>query len=94
MTEKEFNIIGHSLGINVYHARNSKKKKDKKLPKEYYRNYYQAGEGHHSWNGLLHMVQVGVMSRRLQFEQPVFHVTDEGKERFKYKWVAEIELQK
>ena len=94
MTEKEFDIIGHSLGINVYHARNSNKKKDKKLPKEYYRNYYQAEEGHTNWNELLQMTKVGVMSRREQFGQPVFHVTDEGKERFRLKWVAEIELKK
>jgi hypothetical protein len=94
MTDKEFDIIGHSLGVNVYHARKSKKKKDKKLPIEYYRNYYQAGEGHHSWNELLHLHEIGLMSRRELFGQTVFHVTEEGKEKYKYKWVTEIEPSK
>lgn len=42
-TEEEFDKIGHTLGINVYHALNSKRKEDKILPDEFYRNYYNYG---------------------------------------------------
>jgi ABC-type amino acid transport substrate-binding protein len=42
-TEDELDKIGHTLGINVYHARLSKNKKDKILPDEFYRNYYNYG---------------------------------------------------
>lgn len=34
------NNVGHALGINVYHAKTSKNKMDKKLPKEFFRNNY------------------------------------------------------
>lgn len=85
MTEKEFRIIGHSLGVKI-----DKYNGDKKLPKEYYRNYYQAGEGHDNWGDLQHLVKSGLMTQRKQFEMPVFHVTDEGKERFRLKFVSKI----
>jgi hypothetical protein len=83
MNQKQLELIGHSLGINVYHAQKSKKKSDKKLPKEYYRNYFQADKGHSSFSDLQHLVSIGLMTNREQFGQMVFHVTDEGKEMFK-----------
>lgn len=39
-TEDELSIISHTLGVNLELAIRSKKKKDKKLPKEFYRNYF------------------------------------------------------
>ncbi|MEY5049424.1 MAG: hypothetical protein RLZZ175_2783 [Bacteroidota bacterium] len=38
--EDELSIISHTLGVNLELAIRSKKKKDKKLPKEFYRNYF------------------------------------------------------
>ena len=43
-TEKQFDKIGHTLGVNTYHSRNSKSKKDKILPDKFYRNYYNYGQ--------------------------------------------------
>lgn len=90
MTEKEFDIIGHSLGINVYHSRMSKAKKDKKLPKKFYRTHYQAAKGHNIWENLLTLVESGLMEKREQFGMPVFHVTDKGISVFKNKWSSDI----
>jgi hypothetical protein len=41
--EEELSKIGHTLGINVYHAKLSKRKEDKILLDEFYRNYYNYG---------------------------------------------------
>lgn len=43
-TENQLDKIGHTLGINVYHCRLSKQKKDKCLPDKFYRNYYNYGQ--------------------------------------------------
>jgi hypothetical protein len=43
-TEEQFDKIGHTLGINIYHCLKSKSKKDKILPDKFYRNYYNYGQ--------------------------------------------------
>lgn len=43
ISDKEYKLMGHSLGVNTYHAEMSQSKKDKRLPKSYYRNYFCAG---------------------------------------------------
>ena len=43
-TQNQFGKISHTLGIDIYHCRNSKHKKDKFLPEEFYRNYYNYGQ--------------------------------------------------
>jgi hypothetical protein len=37
---KELELLSHCLGININHAIKSRFKKDKKLPKTFYRNYF------------------------------------------------------
>lgn len=86
----ELDILGHSLGINIYNAIQSKLKKDKKLPKEYYRNYFQADKGHHCWETLLGLVESGLMTKREQFGQCVFHVTDLGIQEFEKEFNKKI----
>ena len=79
MTEKQLDIVGHSLGINIYHAIHSKKKKDKKLPKEFYRNYYCAGtERHHNFSTLLELEVLGLMERWTHDDMIFFGVTKAG----------------
>jgi len=46
ITFEQAEILGHSLGVNLLHAKQSTKKRDKKLPKEFYRNRFCAGDGH------------------------------------------------
>lgn len=78
-------VMGHALGINVYHAIHSKKKKDKKLPKEYYRNRFCAGEGHDDMLILLELHGAGYMERGQRIndgQDTLWYVTDEGKRRF------------
>jgi hypothetical protein len=84
MEEKLIFILGHTLGINVYHAKTSNLKKDKKLPKKFYRNYFCAGdEKHHDYPVLFELESLKLMERYTRFGQLLFCVTDEGIEKFK-----------
>jgi len=83
MNDRELEIIGHSLGINVYGAKKSKLKKDKKLPKDFYRNHFQASEGHTDWEVLLSLVEKEFMTQSTAFGMPYFYVTEKGKMIFR-----------
>lgn len=84
MTYEELHILGHSLGVNVYHAKHSKKKKDKKLPKEFYRNYYCAGTDKHDGFEILEgLEKQELMHRWNQYGQIYFGVSEKGIETFK-----------
>lgn len=60
--EKYFSVIAHSLGVSIEKARTSKKRKDRILPKEFYRNRFCAGEGHSDWDTLSEMLSLAMMS--------------------------------
>jgi len=77
INQEEFKIISHSLGVNtdVYSG-------VKELPKEYFRNHFQADKEHDCWQDLIHLEETGLMSKRKQFSQTVFHVTKEGQSQF------------
>lgn len=86
MNDGELQIAGHMLGVNVYHATNSTKKKDKKLPKDFYRNYFCIGgdsEKNKDFPILESLEEKEYAFRRKQFDQIVFHLTDSGIENFK-----------
>jgi hypothetical protein len=78
LTEKQLDVLGHTLGINVYHAKLSKKKRDKKLPKEFYRNYFCASEGHSDYNILCELENMKLMERWYKDNYIFFHVLEEG----------------
>lgn len=84
LNEKEMDIISHSLGFRLDIAKKSKLKRDKKLPKEFYRNYYCAGtERHDNFPTLKNLEDSGLMERWTQYNQIYFQVTDEGIQVFK-----------
>lgn len=63
ISTKQLEIIGHSLGVNVYHAKISKLKRDKKLPQQFYRNRFIAGDSHTDAPTLQELVSDGLMNR-------------------------------
>jgi hypothetical protein len=88
MTDEQFNKVGHSLGINTYHALHSTRKKDKYLPDEFYRNYYCCGE---SADGDLLPLEVdGIVERWNKFDNLYFGVTDKGIRIFRDLFTARI----
>ncbi|MCU0436695.1 MAG: hypothetical protein MUC49_02200 [Raineya sp.] len=88
VTEKELDIIAHSLGINIYHARKSKLKRDKKLPKanSFYRNYFAASKNPENSDVkiILGLCEKGLMKLyKDDGVNNIYYVTDEGKEVLK-----------
>ena len=86
ITIKHIEIMGHSLGVNVCHARNSTKKRDKKLPKEFYRNRFCAGDGHEDLPVLKELERMTYMAQGRKINDgrdTLWFVTDEGIKRFK-----------
>lgn len=90
MTQVQLELVGHSLGINVYHCLRSKRRSDRKLPQEFYRNYFQGGEGSDSYEELLKLESSGIMVRREHIDNDYFHVTDKGKEIFRIEFAVAI----
>lgn len=91
MTEKEFDIIGHTLGVNVYHCRLSKSKRDKVLPDEFYRNYFCSGtERHNDYPFLEKLKNEGIMESWNKFDNLYFSVTKEGLLQFRSQFTEQI----
>ncbi len=86
MTFKQVEILGHSLGVNLFRAKESNKKKDKKLPKEFYRNRFCAGDGHDDLSTLQSLEKIGYMAQGQKINEgrdTLWFVTEEGERRFR-----------
>jgi len=90
MIEEQFKVVGHSLGINTYHAKLSERKKDKKLPEEFYRNYYCAGEPHGNYPILESLVEKGYMEKWVRLGNQYYSVTEEGVSEFRSQFKTQI----
>ena len=94
MTDKQLEVIGHTLGVNVYHAKRSKKKKDRTLPKEFYRNYFCADtENHSDYPTLVELENLGYMERWTKDKMIFFGATTDGEEGFKTQFLIQITQQ-
>ena len=78
LTEEQLDIIGHSLGVPVYHAKKSKKKSERKLPRTFYRNYYNTPKC-----GLEVITELCKLGYMAQHAEDYYHVTPKGIEVFK-----------
>lgn len=90
LTEKEFEIVAHALGIRLDLAKRSHKKKDKYLPEEFYRNYFCAGAGHSDIPTLESLVGKGFMHKWNQFDNQYYGVTELGISEFRDTFFLEI----
>ena len=94
ITEREFEILGHSLGIHPKTCKGSKRKKDKKLPEEFYRNRFIAGPGHTDFKVLISLEEKSLMARwsnPTTLDQWTFFVTEIGEFRFRKYFKTFIE---
>lgn len=94
ITEREFEIMAHSFGIHPVTAKKSKRKKDKKLPDDFYRNRFIAGSKHIDFPTLIHLEEKGLMNRWANptvLDQWTFFVTEVGEFRFRKHFKAYIE---
>lgn len=88
LSDNEMDVISHSLGLNWFHAVRSLKKKDKKLPNEYYRNRFCTSQGSEYYKTIIGLVEKGFMNERMNVISPdqLFMVTEIGKAEFKRQW--------
>lgn len=88
-----FDIIGHTLGINIYNAKLSNRKKDKYLPLDFYRNYYCYGYIN-SNDKLDRRMQIlknkGFIKTWDQHGCLYFCISEKGIELFKNKFIKEV----
>ena len=73
MTPSELSIVAHSLGIDIIKATISHKKKDRVLPKLYYRNYYNCNPSHPV---IIELILAGIMEKN--HTPDFFRVTEKG----------------
>ena len=81
LKEEQFKLIGHALGINVYHVSREVHPEKITLPDNFYRNRYIADTNHPNWQIIVELVQSGYMGQA--FNGTSFYVTTAGIETFK-----------
>jgi len=87
LNSTQIDLISHSLGINYYHAVSSKNKRDKVLPKEFYRNYFNYDTLD---NNIIELESAGYIEYFNQYNNNYFGVTDKGIEAFKEIFQKEV----
>ncbi len=81
LTPEQAGIIAHSLGVNLFHAKQSSKKRDKVLPADFHRNYFCASDGHNDWPTLESLERIGFVYRFVPTDSgflTYWHVSAEG----------------
>lgn len=93
ITEREFEIMAHMLGIHPTTMKNSKKKADKKLPEEFYRNRFVAGENHSDMPILRSLEEKGFVAQGNNniSDMLFFYVIELGEFRFRKHFKTFIE---
>ncbi len=74
LTQEEYKLIAHSLGVRLDY--------DKELPKSFHRNFFGTAEKTDNYKKFLKLVDKGFATMRMQFGEPVFHITEKGIELF------------
>lgn len=93
MDKRQFEIVGHSLGIDINYALRSEREKDKYLPEDFYRNYFQANEGHEDVPVLQELVELGHMEKWKNGDLDYYSVTDKGIEEFRKQFFLQVTSQ-
>ncbi len=94
LTPEEFKIVAHTLGIDPMYAKRSKKAKDKKLPEEFYRNYFCASVNHNDYPVLDSLMRDGIMESWERFKNLYFGVTEWGEFVFRKEFNKYLEITK
>ena len=88
-TKGEMDRISHSLGINMYKAVMSHSKKDKTLPKEFYRNRYQAASDEY----LDQLVENGFAETAMMSDLKFYRITEAGIKKFRSQFAETVNYQ-
>ena len=93
LTLKQLLLIAHSLGIDLFNAVISLKRKDKYLPSEYYRNYFNTTKGSMDYEAIQELVKLGMMEE-MQDNKDYFRVTLAGMIKFRLQYGEYVEYLK
>lgn len=80
MNQKQMKLVSHALGIDLYKSVMSNKLKDKKLPKEFYRNYYNTEADSFKHKIVIQLCDLGIMEF---VKRGYYRVTEAGIKLFK-----------
>ncbi|MCE7039174.1 hypothetical protein [Dyadobacter sp. CY312] len=90
ITQREFEILAHSLGVALSTAKRSGRKSDKRLlPEEFYRNRFIASPTHNDYPTLIILKGKGFMNVGENYNSRndlLFYVTDLGKFKFRQEF--------
>ena len=88
-TNVELKRISHSLGINLFKAVMSHNLKDKQLPDEFYRNYFQDNQD----TVLDGLVSRGYVRQRQALDLNYYHITESGIAKFRTEFKELVNYQ-
>jgi hypothetical protein len=83
ITDNQWDLISHSLGVNLYHAKMSNRKKDSILPDEFYRNYFASSDGSKDYKEFKELEELGIVNSWEKWDHIYFGITDLGKKQFR-----------
>jgi hypothetical protein len=86
-------LVAHTLGIKLYNAQLSKRKKDKHLPNEFYRNYFCSSEGSSDYKHLKELEVLGLTESWEQHSSVYFRITNKGVVEFREYFSENITKQ-
>lgn len=79
----DMKLVSHSLGIDLFKSVMSFKLKDKKLPRTFYRNYYNASKRQAEMVGIYDLIKLGYMACG---NPEYYYVTEKGIEQFRLQF--------
>lgn len=83
LTLRQMLQIAHALGIDLFNAAMSHKLKDKRLPKEFYRNRFQK-----EYDEVFEeLVNAGYVEKAMWQDLPFYHVTEKGEKLFRKQFI-------
>jgi DNA-binding PadR family transcriptional regulator len=87
LTVSQIDIIAHTLGVNFYHAKLSKRLEDKILPGEFYRNWYNYGT---FTEDMIKLEDIGIIESYHRRDNEYFYVTEKGIKEFRRIFKEEV----
>jgi len=83
LSSSDLQLVSHSLGVDLFKAVMSFKLKDKKLPRTFYRNYYNASKRQAEIAGIYDLIKLGYMACG---NPEYYYVTEKGIEQFRLQF--------
>lgn len=81
---KQMLLMSHFIGVDFFKSVMSLKRKDKILPEEFYRNYFNANKGSDSYDQIIELIKLGFAEYRKGTEY--YHLTEKGISEYRKRY--------